>query len=98
MDPLYKYTWKRDVTDGSDRGLTFTKPLPKDGIFVNLRTGEAHRVFAIFTANENDRERSDLPEDVVQTFPADPLSQEQLEILRRQCEFSAGHPEYVILP
>lgn len=98
MDILYKYSWKRDVTDVSDRGLTFTKPLMKDGIFVNLQTGEAHRVFAIFTANEKDRQSSDMPEAVVQTFAADPLPQEQLEILRQQCEFSAGNPEYVILP
>ena len=98
MDILYKYSWKKDVADIADRGLTFTKPLIKDAVFVNLKTGEAHRVFAITSANGNERCSSDLPENIVQTFVTDSLAEEQLEILRQQCEFSAGHPDYVILP
>ena len=68
-----------------------------DSLFADLRTGETYRVLAVFKARENDRHNSMMPEDVVQTFPAKQLSEQELADLRRQCKWEEGKAKFALL-
>ena len=84
MATLYEYTWKHNITITSSSQLTFSRPLAEGSQFANLRTGETYRVLAVFKARENDRHNSMMPEDVVQTWSASHLSEQELADLRRK--------------
>jgi hypothetical protein len=86
--PVYKYTWKHEIAFATRKQLEFRKaPLQPGMIFVDLLSGKAYRVHSIFKAKENDRFYSAMPEDVVQTFPARPLTDEELTALRERYKF-----------
>jgi hypothetical protein len=86
--PVYKYTWKHEIAFATTKQLEFRKaPLQPGMIFVDLLNGKAYRVHSIFKAKENDRFHSAMPEDVVQTFPARPLTDNELTALRERYKF-----------
>jgi hypothetical protein len=98
MGKIYKYTWKNGIEMLSAYAVAFNQELVKDKVFVDLRNGDAHRVFSVHKAKDNDRDNADMPEDVVQTFLIKALSEKELESLRQECKYVNGEPEYVIIP
>ncbi len=56
-------------------------------VFADLLTGHTYRVLSTFRAKENDRDNLEMPEDVVQTFSAEPLSKEELDALHERYKF-----------
>jgi hypothetical protein len=85
--PIYKYTWKHEIAFATRRQLGFRKPLERGMIFVDLVNGKSYRVHSIFKAKENDRFHPAMPEDVVQTFAAKPLTDGELIALRERYKF-----------
>ncbi len=103
MEATYQYTWKNGVTICSKYSVGFARALQKDMIFVDLLTGDTYRVFSICKANGKDRDNLGMPEDVVQTFSAKPLSEEQLGALREKLGFQVDEnlrpkEHFAILP
>src|ERR1700722_17034925 len=85
---VYKYTWKHEIAFATRKQLEFRRvPLQPGMVFVDLLNGRAYRVHSIFKAKENDRFHTAMPEDVVQTFPARPLTDEELAALRERYKF-----------
>jgi hypothetical protein len=85
---VYRYTWKHEIAFATRKQLEFRKsPLEPGMIFVDLLNGKTYRVHSVFKAKENDRFHSAMPEDVVQTFPARPLANEELSALRERYKF-----------
>jgi hypothetical protein len=87
MSTAYEYTWKNGIVITSKHQLRFPQPLGVGMIFVDLLTGNAHRVHSLYKAKENDRDNAEMPEDVVQTFPVQVLTEEQLVALRKKYNF-----------
>jgi hypothetical protein len=88
VTPIFKYTWKHEIAFATRRQIEFSKVSLKPGmIFVDLLSGRAYRVHSIFKAKENDRFHPAMPENVVQTFAARPLTEEELTKLRERYKF-----------
>lgn len=92
----YNYTWKNGLCLTSNQSLSFEFPLTKDMMFVNLETGKRFKVFSVDKAKENDRHNTDMPEDVVQTFDAGVLTEQQLAELRKRYEDTSAESKYRI--
>lgn len=87
MGTIFNYTWKHEISIFSKHGLHFTQPLTAGMIFVDLLNGKAYRVHSVYKAKEFDRAGTTMPEDVVQTFPAGSVTEDQLETLRKKHKF-----------
>ncbi len=74
------------------------KPLEKDIVFVDLRNGRAFKVVAVSKGAEEPGTFKHVPKDVVHTFDAKSLSEEELTRLRTRCKFEDDDEwRYVIL-
>ena len=79
---MYTYTWKHEISILSNRSLEFPEPLVVGTIFVDLQNGKAYRVHHVGKAKDLDRKVSQMPDEVVQTFSAGTISEENLTALR----------------
>ncbi len=84
---VYKYTWKHGISFTSNIQVEFLRPLLQGMIFVDLSNGRTYRVHSLYKAKEMDRLHKGMPEDVVHTFPAGSLSDEELAALRKKHHF-----------
>jgi hypothetical protein len=50
-------------------------------------SGEAYRVHSLYKAKDFDRSGTQMPEDVMQTFPAGSIPEDQLVALRKKHNF-----------
>jgi hypothetical protein len=87
MSNDYNYTWKHGISILSKHSLRFPQPLLSGMIFVDLLNGEAYRVHSLYMAKDFDRAGTTMPEEVVQTFPAGSITEDQLVGLRRKHRF-----------
>lgn len=87
MSTLYRYTWKHEISILSKRQLEFPQPLLSGMIFADLLNGKAYRVHSVFKAKEHDRFVEQMPDDVVQTFTAGTLSEDDLTALRKKHKY-----------
>jgi hypothetical protein len=97
---VFDYIWKHDGPLSVDEtSVRFrTKPLEKDVVFADLRNGRTFRVFAVSEGTKEPGTFKHVPKDIVHTFDAKPLSEEELTELRTRCKFDDGDDwKYVIL-
>jgi hypothetical protein len=74
------------------------KALEKDDVFVDLRNGRTFKVFAVSPGANEPGTFNHVPKDIVHTFDAKSLSQEELTQLRTRYKFVDGDQwKYVIL-
>ena len=96
----FDYIWKHNgplpVDETSVRFRT--KLLEKDVVLADLRNGRAFRVFAVSKGTKEPGTFKQVPKDIVHTFDAKPLSEEELTQLRTRCKFEDGEEwNYLIL-
>ncbi len=96
---VFDYVWKHngplpvDATSVRFRD----KPLEKDAVFADLRNGRTFKVFAVSKGTEPITFKH-VPKDIVHTFDAKSLSEQEVAQLRIRCKFEDGDEwKYVIL-
>jgi hypothetical protein len=97
---FFDYAWKHNgplpVDETSVRFRD--KPLEKDVVFADLRNGREFKVFAVSKGTEELGTFKHAPKDVVHTFDAKTLSDDELIQLRTRCKFEDGDEwKYVIV-
>lgn len=97
---VFDYVWKHngplpvDATSVRFRD----KPLEKDALFADLRNGRTFKVSAVSKGPEEPGTFKHIPKDVVHTFDAKSLSEEELTQMRTRCKFEDGDEwNYVIV-
>jgi hypothetical protein len=96
---FFDYVWKHngplpvDATSVRFRD----KALEKEAVFADLRNGRSFKVFAVSKGTEELGTFKHVPKDIVHTFDAKSLSEEELMQLRTRCKFEDGDEwRYVI--
>jgi hypothetical protein len=100
MVKFFDYIWKHDgPLLVKERSVRFEmKPLEKDAVFADLRDGRAFRVSAVSKGTKKLGTFRQVPKDIVHTFDAKPLSDEELAQLRTRCKFDEDDEwKYLIL-
>lgn len=86
---VFDYVWKHNgpLSVGETSVRFREKPLEKDVVFTDLRNGRAFKVFAVSKGSQELGTFKHVPKDVVHTFDAKSLSEEELTQLRTRCKF-----------
>jgi hypothetical protein len=87
---IYKYTWKIGLEYSSNRELETNKPIVEGMIFADLFDGIRYRVSHVFTAKPMDRVTNQMPDTVIQTWPAGNLAEQELADLRVRANYKPG--------
>lgn len=97
---VFDYIWKHNGPQPVDEtSVRFReKALEKDVVFADLLNGRTFRVFAVSEGTKEPGTFKHVPKDIVYTFDAKSLSEEDLTQLRTRCKFEDGDDwRYVIL-
>jgi hypothetical protein len=86
---VFDYVWKHNgplPVDATSVRFRDT-PLEKDVVFGDLRNGRTFKVYGVSKGTTEPGTFKHVPKDVVHTFDAKPLSEEELTQVRMRCKF-----------
>lgn len=86
----YKYMWKIGDEPTCNRDLVTNRPLRENMILVDLYNGNRYVLQKIYKAGPKDKVLPTMPENVIQTWPIQPLPDDELARLREEMKYTSN--------